>query len=108
MSKKDFKAAGAAMDKFFSNSSAETADDPAKNNITEPKKIAQKSNKQPKKVFSFRAAVPVVDDWRLWADAKGMKVDELGEKALQEYIRKHPLTEEQKQIYELKKAQKKS
>lgn len=60
------------------------------------------------KVFSFRAPRETVDSWRVWADAKGIKVDELGEKAITEYIKRHSLTEDQKKIYELKMAQKKS
>ena len=103
----DLKKAGAEMDKFFtaSESPAETQ---RKNDTKAPKKVAEKPNKAVKKVFSFRAEVDTVDSWRVWADAKGMKVDELGEKAITEYIKRHALTDDQRQIYELKMAQKKS
>lgn len=89
MSKKmgDLKSAGSGLDKFFTEE--------------EPKKAV-------KKVFSFRTLAENADDWRLWADAAGMKVDDLGTAALTEYIKRHPLTDDQNQIYELKKAQKKS
>ncbi len=96
MSKKDFSKAAEGLDKFFSeNHVSKAAVD------TKPKKTV-------KKVFSFRAEAETADNWRLWADAAGLKVDELGTKAITEYIKKHPLTEDQNQIYELKKAQKKS
>lgn len=106
------KKAGAVMDGFFSEaseSSTETTKKPAKRNTkTEPEKVTESPQKAQKKVFSFRAEVDQVDSWRVWADAKGLKVDELGEKAITEYIKRHSLTEDQRQIYELKMAQKKS
>lgn len=109
MSKKDLKkAAQDGLDKFFTEASESPAENQRENDTKAPKKIAEKSNKAVKKVFSFRAEAETADDWRLWADAKGMKVDELGTKALTEYIKRHPLTDDQKQIFELKKAQKKS
>lgn len=86
-----------AMDRLFSEMIQEEA---------QPRKKAQKPPKPPKKVFSFRADVQDVNGWRCWADAKGMKVDELGEKALKEYIKRHPLTEEQRHIYTYKMAMK--
>lgn len=106
------KKAGAVMDGFFSGaseSSTETTKKPAKRNTkTVPEETTEKPQKAQKKVFSFRAEVDQVDSWRVWADAKGLKVDELGTLALTEYIKKHSLTEDQKKIYELKMAQKKS
>ena len=106
------KEAGAGMDKFFSEaseSSTETTKKSTKRNTkAEPEKVTESPQKAQKKVFSFRAEVDQVDSWRVWADAKGLKVDELGTLALTEYIKKHSLTEDQRQIYELKMAQKKS
>ena len=106
------KTAGADMDKFFSGAS-EKASEPTKKSTRgrakgQPEEVSEEPKKTQKKVFSFRAEVDQVDSWRVWADAKGMKVDELGEKAITEYIKKHSLTEDQRQIYELKMAQKKS
>ena len=75
---------------------------------TAKEKPSESPQKAQKKVFSFRAEVDQVDSWRVWADAKGIKVDELGTLALTEYIKKHSLTADQKKIYELKMAQKKS
>lgn len=106
------KSAGAGMDKFFSGAS-ENVSEPSKkttkrNTKEEPKQEPTKPQKVQKKVFSFRAEESTVDGWRLWADAKGMKVDDLGEKAITEYIKRHSLTEDQQKIYDLKSAQKKS
>ena len=67
-------------------------------------KAKTKDAVKPKKVFSFRADGDKVDQWRLQAKARGMKVDQLGEKALEEYIKKHKLTENQQQIYDLMKS----
>jgi len=109
------KKAGAVMDGFFSGASettekaSETTKKTTKRNTkAEPEKASEEPKKTQKKVFSFRAEVDQVDSWRVWADAKGLKVDELGTLALTEYIKKHSLTEDQRQIYELKMAQKKS
>jgi hypothetical protein len=106
------KTAGADMDKFFSEAS-EKASEPTKKTTkgrakAQPEEVKEEPQKAQKKVFSFRAEVDQVDSWRVWADAKGLKVDELGTLALTEYIKKHSLTEDQKKIYELKMAQKKS
>ena len=107
--KKNIKEAVNNLDKFFSveepkNVGAKSAQIESKSTKEEAKK--KSTEKLQKKVFSFRAEAETVDSWRLWADAKGMKVDDLGEKALQEYIKRHPLSEDQKQIYDLKKKQK--
>ncbi|MBO5388496.1 MAG: hypothetical protein J6A59_10200 [Lachnospiraceae bacterium] len=113
------KKAGSSLDKLFSGAS-ESVTEPTKKTtkraepaepkkVTEsPQKVTESPQKAQKKVFSFRAEVDQVDSWRLWADAKGLKVDELGTLAMTEYIKKHSLTEDQKKIYELKRAQKKS
>lgn len=109
------KKAGAVMDGFFSGASetTEKASETTKKSTrgrakAQPEEPTEKAQKTQKKVFSFRAEVDQVDSWRVWADAKGLKVDELGTLALTEYIKKHSLTEDQRQIYELKMAQKKS
>lgn len=60
-----------------------------------------------KKVFSFRGPVTEVEKWRIYADAKGIKVDELGTEAITEYIKKHPLDEDEQQVYNIKLKQKK-
>lgn len=110
------KNAGAGMDKFFSGATEEATESPTepikkttgRNTGKAQEKPIEKPQKVQKKVFSFRAEESLVNSWRVWADAKGMKVDELGEKAIVEYIRKHPLTAEQKTVYDIKINQKNS
>lgn len=119
------KDAGSSLDKLFTGASettekaSETTKKTTKRNTkTEPEKVTEspqkaQEGKKPRvidthKVFSFRAPRETVDSWRVWAEAKGLKVDELGTLALTEYIKKHSLTADQRQIYELKMAQKKS
>lgn len=119
--KKDFSAGVSALDKFF------TETDPQRKEVIKevmgatqdaqeaPQKVRkikdQKGSEEPqklrKKVFSFRAEADEADSWRVWADASGLKVDELGERAIREYIKRHPLKGDQLQIYELKLGQKK-
>lgn len=104
--------AGAVLDGLFSGAQESAKEAPKKSRQikTQPKDHngSEKPQKAQKKVFSFRAEVESADSWRLWADAKGLKVDELGTLAITEYIKKHPLSPDQKQIYDLKMAQKKS
>lgn len=106
------KSASSTMDKYFSEGSQTATETASDDKGTDTKGTAKKRSEEPKKtgkkVFSFRAEESIVDSWRVWADAKGIKVDELGEKAIQEYIKRHPLSDDQNQIYELKMAQKKS
>ena len=67
-----------------------------------------KPEKAKQKVFSFRAEENKVDQWRVQAVARGITVNELGEKAIDEYIKRHKLTEDQQQLFDLTMAQKKS
>lgn len=118
--KKDFSAGVRALEKFFSESDsqreeviqtvigatqeAQEAPQTVKETKSQPK--PQESTEEPqkpkKKVFSFRADAEEADSWRVWADASGLKVDELGQSAIREYIKRHPLKGDQLQIYELK------
>lgn len=50
------------------------------------------------KVFSFRGWKDEVDQWRLYASAKGMKIDEVGSAAMNEYIKRHPITAEEGEL----------
>lgn len=110
MSKKmgEYKSAvdGSGLDKFFEDPSIDIVLEAEPKE--EPKEEPKKEDKPKKKVFSFRTLAEDADDWRLYANASNMTVDEFGTKAIKEYIKRHPLRSEQKQIYELKKAQKKS
>lgn len=105
--KKVEEAGSAVFNKFFSSQDAQNVSDeteaPAVSNpSTSTKKRSEKAQKSVKKVFSFRGEEESVKAWRVYADAAGMKVDDLGSLALQEYIEKHPLTGDQKKIFDLK------
>lgn len=52
------------------------------------------------KVFSFRSWADEVESWRLYAQVKGVKVDDLGAAAMREYIKRHPVTDEERQYQE--------
>ena len=103
--KKDFTIG--ELDKLFSVPNRERTAEVVRS-IAKPEKPAKQRKIDTQKVFSFRAEKETVDGWRVWADAKGMKVDELGEKAITEYIKRHALDEDQQKIYDLKLAQKKA
>lgn len=106
--KKKVEEAGSALfNKFISSQDAriepeETESKTVSKPSTTTKKRPEKAQKSVKKVFSFRGEEESVNAWRVYADAAGMKVDDLGSLALREYIEKHPLTGDQKKIYDLK------
>lgn len=120
--KKSFEQAGDELNKFFSQQDEQgskafqtiagedhvAAQEAPKKAQNKPQNGKKERKIDVQKVFSFRAHKDTVDSWRVWADAKGIKVDELGENAITEYIKRHSLTSEQQQIYDLKMAQKKS
>lgn len=67
------------------------------------RKTAEKAVKtaaEPVKVFSFRGSVRDVDQWRLYAALRGVKVDEIGAAAMREYIKRHPLSAEEKALFD--------
>lgn len=72
-----------------------------KSTSAEEKPVKTANTKPQKQVFSFRAEKELVKQWRTYAAAcPGMKVDELGRLALQEYIENHPLTGAAKKFYQ--------
>lgn len=88
MAKKDLdRAAQKATVGFFSGNA-------------EPAKIEDK--KSEKKVFSFRGDKEDVKAWRLYATVTGLKVDDLGSIAMQEYIASHPLKGAEKALFDEK------
>ena len=112
-------AAQAVTDKFFSaqedqqestNKAAQAAQESRQNVRTgkssPAQKDAEKAGKagkkasEPVKVFSFRAAVRDVDQWRLYAAIRGEKVDEIGAAAMREYLKRHPLSAEEKALFD--------
>ena len=63
-------------------------------------KTAKKAISDPVKVFSFRGTVRDVDQWRLYASIRGVKVDEIGVAAMREYLKRHPLSAEEKALFD--------
>ncbi len=69
----------------------------------EPEKAVRgrkKTVSEPMKVFSFRGTVQDVDQWRLYASIRGVKVDEIGAAAMREYLKRHPLSSEEKALFD--------
>lgn len=62
----------------------------------------EKAVKVEKQVFSFRGEKENVKAWRLYATVTGIKVDDLGSLALQEYIKNHPLKGAEKALFDEK------
>ena len=122
MTKKNQTAAAQAVtDKFFTGiedqkenaaEAAQTAQEGRQEDRTGKsstgKKSAEKAAKEEMKVFSFRGAVQDVDQWRLYASIRGVKVDEFGAAAMKEYIKRHPLSAEEKALFDKRIESKKS
>lgn len=91
MAKKDNMRAAAELstDKFFSKSKEDN-----KNFQSKPKAL-----KVEKQVFSFRGDKNKVKGWRLYATLSGMKVEDLGTFALEEYIKNNPLSEAEQEVF---------
>lgn len=127
MSKKNLaQAAQAATDHFFTGSAesesesirkqleeaqgVRPADRTGESSSDETKAVRgrKKTVAEPVKVFSFRAAVRDVDQWRLYASIRGEKVDEIGAAAMREYLKRHPLRDEEKALFDKRIESKKS
>ena len=112
-------AAQAVTNKFFTGTddqqesvrNADQADQEGRQDVrtgesSTERKTAEKGVKtakkaaDPVKVFSFRAAVQDVDQWRLYAAIRGEKVDEIGAAAMREYLKRHPLSAEEKALFD--------
>lgn len=127
MAKKNLaQAAQAATDHFFTGSVEDQSESVSKPSETaqegrqadrtgesssdETKAVRErkKTVAEPVKVFSFRAAVRDVDQWRLYASIRGEKVDEIGAAAMREYLKRHPLRDEEKALFDKRIESKKS
>ena len=89
MAKKNLNNALNATDKFFSAANKENTQKPENKKAPVGEKI----------VFSFRSPKTSVESWRIYASIKGMKVEDLGAAALDEYIKKHPLSDEEQAVF---------
>lgn len=90
-----FSEAPAGADSLFNALATETAQADKK----APEK-AQRAVKKALKVFSFRADEERVAAWRLYAVCHGMKVDDLGAAAMEEYIKRHALKGAEKDLFD--------
>ena len=80
---------------------------PIKTEESTPKeeKTEEKTNIKPKSkrtVMGFKANADSMKNWKLYAEATGQEIGIMCSKAIDEYIKNHPLTEKQKQFLELK------
>lgn len=94
MKQDKLRQSAASIDKFFTAAQPEPAKDPT------PAKKQRKIDTH--KTFSFWARKDLADRWRAWAEAKGMKLDDLGEKAITEYVNAHPLSDDEQIIYDMR------
>ena len=106
---------GEEMQKDFLNDKenpAETVQKPeahkksksSKKNASEKEKIEIQTNTKPKKaVMGFRAEQEKMEVWKLYADATGQEIGVLCTAAIDEYIKRHKLNEDQQKFFDLKK-----
>ena len=105
------EAAEAVTNRFFSQTVTEASETPQKDRqAVETEKVspehqkavrgAKKAVSEPLKVFSFRGTVYDVDQWRLYAAIRGVKVDDIGTEAMREYLKRHPLRAEEKALFD--------
>lgn len=117
MNKKSLTAAAQAVtDKFFTKSdeqqeaaseASQAAQegreavqvDKSKGNDKDAHRGVTRANKAVK-VFSFRGTVQDVNQWRLYASIRGAKVDDIGVAAMREYLKRHPLSAEEKALFD--------
>lgn len=63
----------------------------------EPQTEPQKAKKQ---VFSFRAEVNAITCWKAYATATGQTMESVGNAAMTEFLKNHPLTENEKVVFD--------
>lgn len=93
--------AAAATAKLFSGNNTPEEKVTQEKKATQPKSQA-KNDKVEKQVFSFRGEINSVKAWRLYATISGIKVDDLGSLAMQEFIAAHPLKGAEKALFDEK------
>ena len=66
-----------------------------------PQETAQeKPQKARKQVFSFRAEVNAITCWKAYATATGQTMESVGNAAMTEFLKNHPLTENEKVVFD--------
>ena len=76
---------------------------PMKNTPEEEKRVYEANTKPQKAVMGFRAEVDKIELWKLYADAAEQEISAMCTAALDEYVRNHELTADQKEIFDIKK-----
>ena len=76
---------------------------PMKNTPEEEKRVYEANTKPQKAVMGFRAEVDKIELWKLYADASEQEISTMCTAALDEYVRNHELTADQKEIFDIKK-----
>lgn len=78
--------------------------EPIKSTPTEEKAEEKANTKQKKQVFSFRATLDNIADWKAYATATGQTMENVGTAAMNEYLDRHKLTGAEQAIFEAMKA----
>lgn len=76
---------------------------PIENTPEEEKRVYEANTKPQKAVMGFRAEVDKIELWKLYADAAEQEISAMCTAALDEYVRNHELTADQKEIFDIKK-----
>lgn len=75
-----------------------------KNTNVEEKAKERANTKPQKQVFSFRASKEHISDWKAYATAAGLTMENMGTVAMNEYLTRHKLDGSEKAIYDALKA----
>lgn len=78
--------------------------EPIKSTPAEEKAEEKANTKQKKQVFSFRATLDNIADWKAYATATGQTMENVGTAAMNEYLDRHKLTGAEQAIFEAMKA----
>lgn len=78
--------------------------EPIKSTPAEEKAEEKPNTKQKKQVFSFRATLDNIADWKAYATATGQTMENVGTAAMNEYLDRHKLTGAEQAIFEAMKA----
>ena len=78
--------------------------EPIKSTPTEEKAEEKPNTKQKKQVFSFRATLDNIADWKAYATATGQTMENVGTAAMNEYLDRHKLTGAEQAIFEAMKS----
>ena len=83
---------------------ADYLQEPIKSTPAEEKAEEKPNTKQKKQVFSFRATLDNIADWKAYATATGQTMENVGTAAMNEYLDRHKLTGAEQAIFEAMKA----